>query len=225
MLTAEKNVGFEFLFSFYNRNLIKRRFHSLQVSGLNEIVGRSSGVPLILYANHSSWWDGLVAFEISRKCKLSSFIMMEERQLKKLFLFRQLGAFSVVRENPRQAVKSIDYAAQILKKDFRHSLWIFPQGEILSNDLRPVRFFNGISRIVEKTSSVQLLPVAIRYEFLENFKPDIFVKIGKLEMFEIGANFQPKKYTEILAIRLTRILDKLKNEITCGKFDEFEKIT
>ncbi|HXG83218.1 MAG TPA: lysophospholipid acyltransferase family protein [Pyrinomonadaceae bacterium] len=196
----------------------------MRISALKEIAGRSSGAPLIIYANHSSWWDGLVAFEISRKCKLSSFIMMEERQLKKLFLFRKLGAFSVVKEIPREAVESINYAAQILKKDFRRALWIFPQGEILPNDLRPVRFFNGISRIIEKTGNVQVLPVAVKYEFLENFKPEIFIKVGKLEMLEIGKNFQPKKYTELLAIKLERVLDELKNEIAYGKFDEFEKI-
>lgn len=224
MLTAEKSVVFEFLFSFYNRNLIRRRFHSLRISGLTEIVGRDVRVPLLLYANHSSWWDGLVAFEISRKCSLESFIMMEERQLEKLFLFRKLGAFSVIKENPREALKSIDYAAQILKKDFRRSLWIFPQGEILPNDLRPVRFFNGISRIIKKTGRVQILPVAIRYEFLGNFKPEIFVKIEKPEMFEIDVDFQPKKYTDFLAIQLTRVLDELKDEIARRKFDNFEKI-
>ncbi len=224
MITAQKNRQLEFLFSFYNRNLIKRRFQSLRISGLIGIVERRVDSPLIIYANHSSWWDGLVAFEISRRCKLPSFIMMEERHLENLFLFRKLGAFSVARENPRQAIKSIDYAADILKKDARHALWIFPQGEILSNDLRPVHFFNGISRIIEKMGAVQIIPVAMNYEFLGDFKPEIFIKVGKIETIKADVDFQTKKYTAYLAAKLTGLLDQLKLEITLRKFDGFEKI-
>lgn len=224
MLKAEKNDVFEFLFSFYNRNLIKRRFHSLQIDNLKEISERQARVPLIIYANHSSWWDGLTAFEISRNCHLSSFIMMEERQLKKLFFFRKLGAFSVIRENPRDALKSINYAAELLKKDFRRTLWIFPQGEILPFESRPVRFYNGISRIIEITGAVEILPVALKYEFLGNFKPQIFVKIGKLQTPEINSKFQSKNYTEYLTAEMTGLLDALKNEIARGEIKDFEKI-
>nr|MBA3694670.1 acyl-phosphate glycerol 3-phosphate acyltransferase [Acidobacteriota bacterium] len=106
MLEAKKSRWFEKVFQIYNRNLLKRRFHSFRVLGLDSFVNVNSS---IIYANHSSWWDGLVAFEISKALRVDSFIMMEEKQLRNLFLFRKLGAFSVVRENSRQAVKSLNY--------------------------------------------------------------------------------------------------------------------
>ena len=98
MLTAKKSAVFERVFAVYNRNLLNRRFHSLNVCGLENLTERNAQLPLIIYANHSSWWDGLAAFEISRAARLDSYMMMEEKQLKKLFPFRLLGAFSVVRE-------------------------------------------------------------------------------------------------------------------------------
>src|SRR5215210_7489129 len=101
MLEANKSLWFEKIFGVYNRNLFKRRFNSLQVSGLNLLKEKEDKTPLIIYANHSSWWDGLVAFQISFQCGLDSYIMMEEKHLKKLRLFRKLGAFSIVRENAR----------------------------------------------------------------------------------------------------------------------------
>src|SRR5215203_6294103 len=100
MLEANKSVIFERLFALYNRNLLKRRFYSLQVSGLDFLFNKNSNVPLIIYCNHSSWWDGLVAFQLSFETCLDSFVMMEEKHLRKLFLFRLLGAFSVVQEKP-----------------------------------------------------------------------------------------------------------------------------
>ena len=107
MLEANKNHWFEKLFTVYNRNLLKRRFHSFNVSGLDFLKNRDSRIPSIIYANHSSWWDGLIIFEICRKLNCDFYVMMEEKHLENLPLFRKLGAFSVIRENPREAVKSI----------------------------------------------------------------------------------------------------------------------
>jgi 1-acyl-sn-glycerol-3-phosphate acyltransferase len=223
MLKAKKSVWFEKVFTVYSRNLFTRRFNSLNVSGLDALRARDEKFPLVIYANHSSWWDGLVAFEIARRAGLDSFVMMEERHLKRLFLFRRLGAFSVVRENPREAVKSIDYARQILTEKENRTLWIFPQGEILPNDARPLRFYNGLARIIEKTGQCRAAPVAMRYEFLGEFKPEIFVKIGDPESFD-EKNFAGKKTIYVFERKLTIVLDALKLDIQNENFKKFEKI-
>ncbi len=223
MLEAKKSLWFEAIFKVYNRNLLKRRFYSFQVSGLDFLREKNAAIPFLIFANHSSWWDGLIAFEISRKAELDSFIMMEEKHLKNLILFRKLGAFSVVRENPRKAIESLNYAAGLLKKTYQ-TLWIFPQGEILPNDARPLKFYNGLSRIIEKVGEVFVIPLAMRYEFLGEFKPQIFVKIGSPELLKTGSDFKSKKVTGIMESRLTNLLDELKTDITSRNFSKFERI-
>jgi len=224
MLKAKKSNRLEKVFAIYNRNLIKRRFHSIQVSGLEILENRNKLFPLIVYANHSSWWDGLVAFQISRKANLDSFIIMEEKQLKKLFFFRKLGAFSVARENGRNAFRSINYAAEILTETENRALWIFPQGEILSNEIRPLKFFNGLSHVIKKVDKCYAVPLAIKYEFLENYKPEIFIRIGAGELISGGANFFVKRKTQEFEIQLTQTLDRLKIDIQNKNFAKFEKI-
>lgn len=217
MLEAKKSVWFEKIFAIYNRNLFRRRFQALRIEGIENL----NKFPLIIYCNHSSWWDGLVAFEISKKAKLNSYIMMEEKQLKNLFLFRKLGAFSVVRENPREAVKSVNYAANLLKEKADRAIWLFPQGKILPNDIRPLEFYNGISRIAEKVENCSIVPIAIRYEFFGDWKPEIFVKIGESEKF---VSTDSKKTTKELAIRLTKLLDDLKEDIIKNNFEGYENL-
>ncbi|MDQ3801800.1 MAG: lysophospholipid acyltransferase family protein [Acidobacteriota bacterium] len=227
MLEARKSRWFEEIYAVYNRNLFKRRFHSLSVCGLDFFRNRNHDLPLLVYANHSGWWDGLVAFEVSRAARLDSFIMMEEKQLKKLFLFRRLGAFSVVRENPRKALKSIEYAANLLKENpppHKRTLWIFPQGEILPNDRRPLNFYHGVSRIIEKAGRVAAIPFAIRYEFLDDFKPEIFAKIAEPQLISADKNFDAKTLTARFERSLTETLDALKSDITAKAFDDYEKI-
>lgn len=224
MLEAKKSAWFEKLFAVYNRNLFKRRFNSFRVSGLNFLIRREKNFPLLLYANHSSWWDGLAAFEISRLATLDSFMMMEEKQLRKLRLFCKLGAFSVIRGKPREAVKSVNYATEILRRDSNRAVWIFPQGEILPNDIRPLGFYRGLTKIIEKVENCSAAPIALRFEFLGEFKPDIFVKIGKPEIPQIAQRGGTKKMTSSFEKKLTETLDTLKEQILTKDLDGFQKI-
>ncbi|MGI8466890.1 MAG: lysophospholipid acyltransferase family protein [Pyrinomonadaceae bacterium] len=224
MLEANKSTWFEKIFRVYNRRLFKRKFDSFRVCGLENLRQKNPKTPLIIYANHSSWWDGLAAFEISRAAQLDAFVMMEEKQLRKLFLFRKLGAFSVVRKNPREAIKSVNYAAGLLKENSRRTLWIFPQGEILPNDSRPLNFFHGLSRVVEKTEKCAVVSAAMRYEFFGNFKPEILVKINLPEQFSVDKNFDAKKKTIEFENELTETLDNLKSEILTKNLQGYENI-
>lgn len=224
MLEANKSAVFEKIFAIYNRNLLARRFHCIRVRGLHFLLNKDVNNPLIIYCNHSSWWDGLAAFQISFESRLDSFIMMEEKQLRSLFLFRYLGAFSVNREKPREAYESIDYAARIFREKSDRALWIFPQGEILPNDSRPLKFFRGIAKIVEKIEKCFVASLSIRYEFLGNFKPEIFIQIGEPTFLSAGKDFDSDRLTKNLADNLTRNLDELKLAITNRDYEGFAEL-
>jgi chlorobactene lauroyltransferase len=224
MLTAKKSLGFEKIFAIYCSNLFKRRFHDFKVSGLDFLQNRDKNIPTIIYCNHSSWWDGFAAFQISNKLKTDSFIMMEEKQLKNLRLFRKLGAFSVIRENPREAVRSIKYAADLLKEEQDRILWLFPQGKIQPNDLRPIKFYNGISRIIEKAEKCLTFSMAIRYEFLGEYKPQIFVKITESELINVDKTFNSKIQTERFEVKLIETLSELKEDIIFNKLETYKSI-
>lgn len=224
MLKANKKGWFEKSFYVYNRNLLSRRFNSFQVSGLENLVDRKTEIPTIIYCNHSSWWDGLVAFHIGQKTDLDSYFMMEEKQLKNLKLFLKLGAFSVVKESPREGLRSINYAVKLLKEKQDRAIWIFPQGEILPNDLRPIKFYNGISRMIEKVGKCQIFCVAMRFEFLGEFKPDIFVKIDETEVVSIDESFDSKSFTKKLTEKLTENLADLKAHILENTLSNYKNI-
>ena len=221
MLEANKSKWFEELFAAYNRNLMKRHFHSFQVSNAKVLLKEK---PQIVYFNHSGWWDGLVAFELFRSVRADGYFLMEEKHLRKLFLFRRLGAFSIIRESPRQAVESLNYAAGLLAEGANRKVCIFPQGEILPNDVRPLRFFRGLARLVEKVGECSVVPCAIRYEFLGNFKPEIYVSIGEPEQFDKNDNQNSKNLTANFESRTTLLLDNLKRVIISGNPDGYEKI-
>jgi 1-acyl-sn-glycerol-3-phosphate acyltransferase len=224
MLKVNKSGWFEKIFSIYNRNLLKRRFHALHFAGFENLNEKSADIPKIIYVNHSSWWDGLVAFQISSLLKLNAFVMMEEKQLKRLSLFRKLGAFSVVRENPFKAIKSINYAADLLKENAKSILWVFPQGEILPNDVRPLKFYSGVSRIIQKVGKCLVYPVALRYEFLGDFKPEIFARVGKPDLISSIKTLSIKNATKNFEDKIILTLEEVRQDILNQNFRSYKNI-
>lgn len=222
MLTAKKWRWFERLYGFYNRNLLRRHFKSLQVDRL-KFENDERQIPTIIYLNHSSWWDAIVISELSAFFKFDSFVLMEEKHLRRFFLFRRLGAFSVERENPRGAIESLHYAAEILQNTAR-TLWIFPQGEILPRESRPLRFFRGTSYLIEKLKICRIVPIALIYEFRQDFKPEIFVKIGELEFVDATRNFERKSKTAAMENKMTALLDSLGDDIKNSKLENYQNI-
>lgn len=224
MLTANKSIWFEKLFGIYNRNLLKRKFHSCRVQNLEALISGDENIPLIIFANHSSWWDGLIILEILKRGNFDSFVLMEEKNLTKFRFFRKLGAFSIIRENPQSAMRSLNYAAEILNDGKNKTLLIFPQGEIQPNDKRPLEFFNGLSLLIEKSKKCVTVPCAIRLEFLGHFKPEIFVRFGTPKVRSQILKYDRKALTGNLQNELTRNLDLLKSDIIENKYDDFQRI-
>lgn len=222
MIKARKNKIFESLFSFYNTRLLKKHFFRIMISGEENFLLRSKESPAILYANHSNWWDGLVAFYLSKKLwNIDAYVMMDIEQMQKYRFFKWLGAFSVNRNSPKEAMDSVEYSVSMLHNSNR-VLWIFPQGIMQPNDFRPIIFYGGISKITQKLGEVDLMPVAVRYEFLMEQRPEIFISIGKTKT--TGLNNDTKELTGILNNSLLGELDALKKKVINSEFGSFKII-
>lgn len=144
-------------------------------------------LPLLCYSNHVSWWDGYLAFFLTReRWHLDSYLMMEEPQLRRYRFFQRCGCFSVDRHDPREGLRSVVYAAHLLHKRPGRVLWIFPQGEITPNDRRPIRTYAGAAHIARRTTPVCCVPVALRFEFFGEQRPDALVRIGPPHIVEDG---------------------------------------
>lgn len=224
MLKAKKSFWFEKLFAVYNRNLLKRRFYSFQIQNLENLLRRDKSIPLIIYANHSSWWDGLILFEILKNLDFENYVLMEEKQLLNFKFFRRLGAFSIIRDKPFEIKKSLRYILKLLTNGSNKTLLIFPQGQIFPNDRRPLQFFEGLTYLCETIPKCGLIPCSIRIEFLGEFKPEIFVHFGDILYFEKTKKKNRKLLTKKLENILTENLDSLKSDIIENKFENYKKV-
>ncbi len=218
MIAAKKNSIIAGLFTLYHRRLLKKHFYRIHLSGRENLSALNKNVPAILAANHSNWWDGFIAYYLSNRImKCDDYLMMDIEQLRKYSFFRYVGVFSVDRKNAAEAMRSITYAADVLKNTNR-CLWIFPQGEMTPQDKRPLVFYSGITKIAERAEKVNIIPVAFRYEFLMEQRPEVFISVGKPIEITAGSKDFASELEQIMTVQL----DELKNDVTSGNVGDFE---
>lgn len=217
MLPARTHAGFERLFAGYIRRLFRKHFHAVWVRGPG--AATDPGQPLLVYCNHSTWWDGFIALLVSREVlRRRQYVLMEERQLRRYPFFRYVGAFSVVREDPRDAARSLLYARSVLRRP-GSAVWIFPQGEMHPSDHRPLRFHAGTALLARAVPGCRVLPAAVRCDFLGDQRPECFIDLGEPGVVpDTGAR---EGVTTLLEDRATALLDRLRADVLDGRRSEF----
>jgi len=227
LLKAKKSFWGELLIFGLCRRSLWRSFHNIQLRVAAPLPAPPStlNTPVIFYSNHSSWWDGYLAHIIIRQVyNLNPYLMMDEQQLKKYWFFSWAGCFGVNRQNAREALKSLEYIATELPQKAGRSLWMFPQGEITPQEARPLGFHSGLAYLIRRLGNCYVYPVSLRYEFMREQYPDIFVSVGPALHFEAGQKIQLKGLTTTLEQTLIHDLATLREDVSQQRLDNFVTI-
>ncbi len=178
MIAANKNdIVDAFLFTYF-RWLTRRSFHTLAIRGLEQLRQLPEDRPILLFCNHTNWWDGLIVYLLTRQMPHKAvYCMMEEKQLKHYRFFTWLGAFSVDLSSPLRSAVSLRYAQRLLQKK-ETAIWIFPQGR-LCRPSDPVEVRPGTHYLAQNAPHALLVPVAMRYEFFREDRPNVLIEIGQ----------------------------------------------
>ncbi|WP_379157071.1 lysophospholipid acyltransferase family protein [Paenibacillus sp. sgz5001063] len=177
MLKAAKSRSFNQLFYRYNSlYLLRRHFHFLGISGDLQPEA-AAGRPILYIMNHSSWWDGLLAYHAVGQLKGSShYFMMEEEQLRKYAFFRKLGAYSINRDHTGDLRASLRYTASLLHAG--GNVWMYPEGEILPLSSAPLTLKEGAALILRMCPQAAVVPVTLFHGLFRHSKPDATLLAG-----------------------------------------------
>ncbi|HET9493143.1 MAG TPA: lysophospholipid acyltransferase family protein [Chloroflexia bacterium] len=226
---ASKNpLGERLVYNLLIRPSLRRAFGGVYVYVHPEALRlrRNPPMPVIFCMNHSGWFDGYVAALINRLVfQHDGYMMMEQKRLDSTFFFTWVGVFGINRESPRSAVASLQYSAEVLAERPGRSLWMFPQGMVRHSDYRPVELYNGTSNIARRLGKCALVPVAARYDFLEQQPPEAFARIGP-PIF-VDAEREPvnqKELTERLTAALTAEMDTLRGHVVAYDHTPYRKL-
>lgn len=193
-------------FGWYLRWFFWRNFHAVRISGpgLSVIPAHR---PLIIYANHPSWWDPalfmLLANTILRD--RSSFGPMEAEALGRYKLFRKFGVYGIDTATQQGAARFMTVSARILSQPGT-ALWVTSEGHFTDPRVRPLRLRPGLAHLVRRVPEAAIVPLAMEYPFWNERKPEALLRFGApIEAGDrsVGA------WTELLEQRLTETMDSL----------------
>jgi len=157
--------------SWYLTLRIRLHFKSIHMDGKLE----EGEAPLLVIANHFSFWDGfLVQYLNLQRIKKNFYFMMLEEQLEKRMFLNKAGGFSLGR-SPREMMESINHAATLLQ-DNKNMVLVFPQGLIESKYRFPFHFEKGIEAILKRSPDhVRILFIANMIEYFSEARPSLYM--------------------------------------------------
>lgn len=146
------------------------------------IIGHvfDKGLPVLVVANHVSWWDGFWLQYLNQKLfhRKLHFMMLEE-QLRKFWFFNLSGGYSV-RKSSRSLIESLEYTVKLLGNN-QNFVFIFPQGEIISMYKSQFEFEKGISYILKNLENpVQIIFVANLAEYFSKEIPTLNIYLEEV---------------------------------------------
>lgn len=204
------------IFVRYIQWMLKRHFHAVRLSkdGVAPRVGVDT--PLVVYFNHASWWDPLLALWLGARCfeGREQYGPIEAAQLKRYGFFRRLGFFGVEQGTVSGALAFLRTADALLARPGA-MLWLTPQGRFADVRERPAGFAPGLGHLARRAKGAVFVPLAIEYGFGLERLPEVFVRFGAgVEADSLG------KESDVASERLERALETCQDALcaeVCGR--------
>jgi 1-acyl-sn-glycerol-3-phosphate acyltransferase len=190
MIRAKHHIVIYPLFKWLTGFLLRRNFNSIHIEGSYH----DNKNPILLIANHISWWDGFWIMYLNLKILHRKFhFMMLEQQLKKHWYFQYSGAYSVKKKS-RSIIQSLRYTNKLLQ-DSRNMVFLFPQGKIHSLYNNSIKFEKGVQKIIDHTmDEVQIVYVANLIDYFSHSKPNLFIYMKAYLAKDLKGNLAEAKY-------------------------------
>ena len=164
------------LFQAYLRRYVARHFHALRVTRAGRPTPAPAG-PLLVVANHPSWWDPLIAFLLADRIGRAVYAPVEAAALARYPFLRRLGLFGVDLGTAAGARTFLRVGRTVLEAEGA-MLAVTPQGRFTDVRERPVRLRPGVGHLVARIGRGHVLPVALEYPFWSERTPEALVHCG-----------------------------------------------
>jgi 1-acyl-sn-glycerol-3-phosphate acyltransferase len=195
-----------------SHHLMRRHFHVGATSrqGLERLQGIPSTTPLLVFANHPSWWDPLMAMLLCDRClpQRSYFAPIAAEMLEKYRVFAHLGYFGVELNSTRGAAAFLRKANAILQEPGA-SLWLTPEGRFADPRDRGVPLMPGLAHLANGLTHGTVLPLALEYTFWEERLPEMLTCFGEPIEVSAGNGLNKAQWQDRLRAALRRTQDEL----------------
>ena len=197
---------------FFVRVLTRRlrtSFHAVRLAKPG-VPAVPDELPMVIYANHPSWWDPALALVLMTRLFPSrrSFAPIDAAALQRYGFMRRIGMFGVTQGRYEGAAIFLRIGSRILSQPGT-LLYLTPQGRFTDVRDRPVEFRSGLAHLLSRVPRVTVVPLAVEYPFWDESTPEALVRFGEPITLGKAVTAEIPKIQEELETRLCRTMDCL----------------
>jgi 1-acyl-sn-glycerol-3-phosphate acyltransferase len=169
----------------------------------------AGGGPVVVFANHPSWWDGMAVMLLWRRLldDRELYVPMDADALGRYGFMRRLGVFGV-EPGARGAAGFLRVAGEVLSEPHR-LLWINAPGRFSDVRERPVPIAPGVGRLPDLAPGATFLPLALEYTFWNERAPEMLAAFGEpipaADLLAEGRDARADRMSAALAATMDRL--------------------
>ncbi len=192
-------------FRYIVRRYFRRHFRAVLAQHPERL--RDGKGPMIVYGNHSSWWDPMLIVLLGEQLlpQRSHYAPIDAEALKRYPILRKLGIFPVEMGSARGAAQFLRTSEAILRSG--GVLWLTPQGRFADPREFPLAFKPGLAALALRMPDVPLVPMAVEYTFWDERLPEALLHVGP--PLHVPLNSTTAEATQVLESALTGRMYKL----------------
>ena len=154
------------------------RRHFCAVMAQRAEVLENARPPLVVYANHASWWDPMTCLLLARELMphYRHYAPMDTAALERYPLLRRIGFFPVDTSSSGGVAQFLRAAEAALEEG--GVLWVTPQGRYSDVREYPLAFRPGLGALAARLPHVPFLPLAMEYTFWDERLPKTLLRFG-----------------------------------------------
>lgn len=177
MYPPRKSSVFSSLCSWYVGYSIKKRFSFYK----HQQIELKDGEAVLLLANHFSWWDGFLMFQLNNLVFKRNFhVLVADEDYRNKWYLKYLGAFAANNKG-KDVLDTLTYAGKLLDEP-ENLVLLFPQGKLYSNHVRSVAFEKGMMQLLNATKKkFQIVFSVTLTDFFEHKKPGMHTYLKSWE--------------------------------------------
>jgi 1-acyl-sn-glycerol-3-phosphate acyltransferase len=158
------------------RRKFKKTFENVRLLGEARLLERLAEGPLVIAANHVTFWDALLLIFLDERWGGGGHALMDAVNLAELPFFGRVGAIPIHRGHPKKGLQDLKSSLRLLQRAGDYVV-IFPQGHERPL-VRPLSYHEGVAWLA-KSGGVPIVPVAVRYDFGLTERPFVHAAIGE----------------------------------------------